>query len=121
MPEFEQTIWRNQPMVELSEIPEQQPRIKLEALPPEIEAKVVGEKMKEASQGKTGGLILEFITRDGKHFTQKYSAMSGAQLKRALRALKYTNTEPLKTDFHHYVMTTFDMGYPRYLPDKRVK
>ena len=108
-------------MAKLSEIPEEQPREELATLPPENILLALKEEVKEAQPNKTGGLVITFKTREGKTFPQKYSKISGAALKQALKQMNYDGTEPLFKGWHHYVMTAFRTGFPRYIPDKKVR
>jgi hypothetical protein len=108
-------------MVKLSEIPKEKPRLELATLPPENELKAVKEEMREAKEGKTGGLVITYVNREGKEFPQKYGSMAGAALVAALEKMNLGDTTDLQKNWYHYVMTSFRAGYPRYIPDKKVR
>jgi len=103
-----------------SDLPKEKPRVDLNTLPPEIELKATGEAMQEAAQGKTGGLVIAFATRDGQSFKQKYSAMHSQALIDALDQLKVKDTVDLQKSWYQYKMTNFRMGFPRYIPVKKL-
>jgi len=108
-------------MVKIDEIPAEQPRLDLSELPQEVELLAVAEKMQEAVAGKTGGLVLTYQLRDGRHFQQKYSKVSGVELRRALNKLKYVNTDPLFKVWHIYKLTNMRIGFPRMIPVVKAK
>jgi len=108
-------------MVKVDEIPSEGARIDLKDLPNEADLIVTGEKMIEATAGKTGGLALTYQLRDGRSFTQKYSKVSGAELITALKKLGYATTEPLSKHWHHYKLVAMRIGFPRMIPQNKVK
>jgi len=114
-------------MVKLDDLPEEKERISLAELPEEMILKAVGEAWKEDVKDatgrvvKTGGLVIEFITRDGKSITQKYSKIHMRVLKDALKKLKIEDTSELQKYWCRYKRTNFRTGFPRLIPVERVK
>lgn len=103
-----------------TEIPREKPRVELKDLPPDNELIAIMEEQREAKDGKTGGLLITFKDRKGNEFTQKYSPMHGESLATAMRELKISDTAELQKTWCKYKMTNFRMGYPRYIPVKKV-
>lgn len=99
----------------------------LSSLEPEAELLATEEEMVEAQQGKTGGLLIRYNSRKkdemGRPITvpQKYGKLAGNALVGALRKLGHDETEALQKHFHHFKLTSFRTGYPRYIPDKCLK
>jgi len=100
----------------------------LSHLAAEAELIATEEEMVEPAQNKTGGLLIRYNARGkdpqtGKPITvpQKYGKLAGAALVAALRKLGHDETEALQKHFHHFSLTNFRTGYPRYIPDKCLK
>lgn len=94
-------------------------------LPQENELILINTEYREPSKdaqgkAKTGGLVVRFQDRAGFEVPQKYSALSYAALVEAMTKLGYEDTDDLKS-WHRYKLTAFRMGYPRYLPFKKLK
>jgi len=102
--------------MKLKDIPEEQDRVDLDNLPLENELRAISEKMADATEDKTGGLIIEFKQRDEKRLTQKYGKMSAKKLKEALTKLGIEDTEELQQRFLKYKLVSMRSGYPRYIP-----
>jgi len=107
-------------MVDINQLPDEGIRLKLEDLPDECELIALGENYKEGSSGVAAGLVIEFEMHDGAKFHQKYTAVSGAVLKKAFKKLKIKNTEALQKDWYNYRKTAMRMGLPRMIPIKKV-
>lgn len=105
--------------MKLKELPREKPRIELKDLPPTNVLKAVGEEVKEAQEGKTGGLVISFIQKDGKQFSQKYGKLHGDTLAEALDRLGLRDTTDLQVTWYQYEMKTFRAGFPRYIPFKK--
>lgn len=118
---LEQTKWvvGGDNLVKLSGIPTEAERIDLKDLPKEAELMAIGERTQEATQGRTGGLVITFKLRDGRTFPQKYSPVSGAVLVRALKKLKINDTEELQKAWFNYELTPMRIGLARMIPVSR--
>lgn len=103
------------------EIPEQADRVDLATLPKNAELIAISEKYQEAQSGKTAGLVITFMQRDQKTFPQKYSQVSGKDLKVAMKRLKIKDTIELQDFWYQYELTPMRIGYPRYIPIKRLE
>jgi hypothetical protein len=126
MPITQQTLTQNETevkpkMVKVEEIPEEGERVDLSKLPKQAELKAVSEEWVDAAEGKTGGLVIHYQTRDGKTFPQKYSKVSGKVLKNALRKLGVTDTAELQKAWYLYELQNMRTGYPRMIPIKKAK
>jgi hypothetical protein len=114
-------------MVKLDELPEEKERISLTELPEEMVLKAVRETWRDDVKDesgrviKTGGLVVEFITKDGKSITQKYSKIHSKTLKEALKKLGIKDTEDLQKIWCRYKRTNFRTGFPRLIPVEKVK
>ncbi len=107
--------------MKINQIPKEEPRIDLEALPHENVLIAVEERMKEATENKTGGLIIDFKQLDGKKFSMKYGKVAGAMLIEALQKLGYNDTEELAKSYHKYTLLSGRTGYARYIPTEIYK
>lgn len=108
-------------MVKIGEIPSEGERLDLTKLPQELTLIATGEKMQDASSGKTGGLVINYKTKSGQTLDQKYSKMSGAVLAAALKKLKIDDTLDLQKAWYKYQKTDMRMGFPRMIPTEKVK
>lgn len=108
-------------MVKLAEVPSEGARLDLNNLPEEIELIALEEKMIEETVGKSGGLKITYKNREDAKVAQKYTAISGAVLTTALKALKVKDTLELQETWYHYTLTKMRMGYPRYIPIEKCK
>lgn len=105
----------------MDSIPEEKPRVDLNQIPKENVLIAISEKMVEATDKKTGGLVITFKQKDEKELTQKYSKMSGSVLKEALETLGINDTEELQKNWYRYTLTNMRSGYPRYIPTEKVE
>lgn len=111
-----------QKMVNINEIPqEEKPRVDITKLPKKNILRATKEYTVEATDDKTGGLIIVFDQKDGKEVIQKYGKISGYKLAEALTKLNLKDTMQLQESFYEYVLTDMRSGYPRYLPVKKVE
>jgi hypothetical protein len=114
-------------MVKIDELPEEKERLSLAELPEEMILKAVAEVWKDDVKDatgkviKTGGLVIEFVTKDGKSITQKYSKIHSKTLKDALKKLGMKDTEELQKYWCRYRRTNFRTGFPRLIPVEKVK
>jgi hypothetical protein len=108
-------------MVNVNEVPTEKPRIDLATLPNTMVLKAVREEYRQATEGKTGGLVIWYETEDGKQFPQKYSKIHGSALKNALFKLGFQTTEDLQNWWCEYEKTSFRTGFPRMIPVKKIK
>lgn len=106
-------------MVDITDIPAEEPRIELSDLPAEVELKATGEHMVSAGEGKVGGLVIDYTLRDGRTFSQKYTKVSGAVLGTALRQLKLKDTEDLQKAWYVYALTPMRIGFARMIPIRK--
>jgi len=106
-------------MVNIKEIPKEEPRIDLSELPQTNVLIAVEEYFVKETEDKTGGLVITFRQKDNREFAQKYSKVSGRKLIEAMDKLKIEDTEDLQKDFYEYQMTPMRTGYPRYIPVKK--
>ena len=105
-----------------TEIPiEERERVELDNLPKKNILKAINEYMAKEKEDKTGGLIINFVQRDGRELSQKYGKISGRALVKAMDKLKMADTEDLQEDFYEYVLTEMRSGYPRYLPIRKIE
>lgn len=107
-------------MVKIDQIPAEAERIDLKDLPREAELKAISERQQEAQEGRTGGLVITFELRDGRQFPQKYTAVSGAVLVRAMKKLKLKDTKALQDNWFNYQLTAMRIGQPRMIPVSKV-
>lgn len=107
--------------MDINEIPkEEKERMDLGNLPKQITMKATNEYFAKETEDKTGGLIINFETRDNKIVTQKYGKVSAKLLVEALNKLKLKDTEELQLSYYQYVLSDMRSGYPRYIPVKKV-
>ena len=105
-----------------TEIPiEERERVELDNLPQKNILKAISEYMAKETEDKTGGLIINFVQKDGKELAQKYGKISGRVLIKALDKLGIKDTEDLQKDFYEYVLTEMRSGYPRYIPIRKIE
>ena len=133
-------------VVKTKELPTEQMRIDLDALPAMLDTLPDGipligtsEKIADEVTGdkpKTGGLIINYDTpkpfavmfnietgikertvyEDGLSLTQKYSKVHNKILAEKLEELGYDDTEILQEAFHYYRLRSFRTGYARLIP-----
>lgn len=116
----EQLVRGEKKMVNINEIPQEQPRVDLDSLPKTNELIAISETIVEATPEKTGGLVITFKQRDQKVFPQKYSKVSGSALITAMTKLGFTDTKELQKVWCTYELTAMRTGYPRYIPVKKL-
>ena len=112
---------KKQTMVNIKEIPKEEPRIDLSELPQTNVLIAVEEHFVNATEDKTGGLVITFRQKDNQQFAQKYGKVSGRKLVEAMEKLKLNDTEDLQKSFYEYKMTPMRSGYPRYIPLKKIE
>jgi hypothetical protein len=105
--------------MKLKDLPREKPRIELKDLPPTNVLKAISEEWREAVEGKTGGLVINFQQKDGKTFSQKYGKLHGDVLSAALDKLGLKDTQELQNAWYVYEMRSFRAGFPRYMPVKK--
>jgi len=108
-------------MVKIDEIPSEGLRLDIAELPEELDLKAVDERMKAGVIGSPGGLIIKFITKDGRTFEQKYHKVAGAELAVAMKKLGLKDTKELQEGWYHYVLTSMRIGFARMIPVAKVK
>lgn len=96
-------------------------RVDLAELPQTNILKAVKEYMVDATDDKTGGLVVKFIQQDEKELSQKYGKVSGTKLIEAMERLGLTDTTQLQKCWFKYKLTAMRSGYPRYMPIEKVK
>lgn len=107
-------------MVKLKDLPAEEERIDLKELPRETDLIAIEEKIQEATEGRSGGLVITYKLKDERTFPQKYTVVSGAVLQRALKKLKIKDTTELQDNWYHYELTAMRIGLPRMIPVKKV-
>jgi len=100
-------------------------QIDITALPQTNILRLVKEEIREAmttkeGKAKAGGLLITFEDREGIQIPQKYNAIAYPVFVEAMEKLGYEDTESLK-EWHEYKLVAFRMGYPRYIPTKKIK
>lgn len=132
-------------MVRLDDVPETQARIELNDLMKFMIAHggrvpfiAVGEGWATETSDKTGGLKINlwtgsnFVSRfdinkheqttvpityeEGLQLTQKYSKISGNELRKAMEKLGINDTELLSEKFYEYELFPMRTGFPRLIP-----
>ena len=100
-------------------------QIDITALPQTNTLRLLREEVREPSKtpegkAKAGGLLITYEDKDGVQVPQKYNAIAYPVFVEAMEKLGYEDTEALK-EWHLYKLVAFRMGYPRYIPAKKVK
>jgi len=108
-------------MVKIGEIPTEGERLELADLPKELIAHATEERMVEKTEGKSGGLVVKYITDKGKTFAQKYTQVSGATLMRELTRLKVKDTKDLQKNWFKLELTQMRIGKPRMIPIEKLE
>lgn len=108
-------------MIKLDDVPTETDRVELKDLPQNVDLKAISERMVEAQTGKAGGLLINFILRDGRQFPQKYTKVSGAELLEAMKKLKLSDTKQLQDAWYTYKLTVMRIGQPRMIPTAKAK
>ena len=110
--------------MKLKDIPMKK-QIDITALPQTNTLRLLREEIREPSKtpegkAKAGGLLITYEDKDGVQVPQKYNAIAYPVFVEAMEKLGYEDTEALK-EWHLYKLVAFRMGYPRYIPVRKVK
>lgn len=108
-------------MVKIKDLKGAPTRLDLNDLDPQMELRATGERQQAGTAGKAGGLLIDFLTRDNKKFTQKYTSTMTPKLVEACDKLGIEDTIELQAHWYAYELTKMGQWFPRMLPVKKLE